>query len=205
MLLVIGIMAIAAAFSIPQVIGARRLIRSSGVTRELISGLRDARQMAVTRRRAVTFQFDTATQQVNIIDHGVNVDGMGVSGISVLTDGSYPNTPGSSVARTVSLTESGLPASEIGFGVPAGVSTQSGKLGDNTTIVAASSLTSNKLNITFEPDGTIINTTGTTKDVAFSIYNTVDPHDTAAAVSILGATGRIKAWRYSASVDKFIE
>jgi prepilin-type N-terminal cleavage/methylation domain-containing protein len=202
-LVVIGVIAIISAIGIPQVVGARRLIRAAGVTQELAGGLRDARQMAISRRRAVTFQYDNDAKQIKIIDHGTNAQGLGVSGPSVMTTSGYPYTAGSSVASTVSLTAGGLPASEIAYGVPAGVPTQVSTLGDKTTLNALT--TNNKLNVTFQPDGTIIGTSGAPSDVAFAIYNSVKPHETAAAVSILGATGRIKSWRYSESAQKFVE
>jgi type II secretory pathway pseudopilin PulG len=202
MVIVVGIIAIIAAIGLPQVIGARRLIRSAGVTREVVGGLRDARQMAISQRRAVTFQYDDDTKNVRLINHGADAGGVGISGVGVLNDGSYPDTAGSSVVSSVALTSNGLPASEIGYGVPSVVGTAAYRLTDNTTLVTP---TEHKLNITFQPDGTIIDSTGAPHDFAFAFYNTASPRETAAAVSVLGATGRIKAWRYSTSVDKFLE
>lgn len=202
MVVVVGAIAIIAAIGIPQVVGARRMIRSVGLTREITGALRDARQMAISHRRAITFQYDDDAKAVTLIDHGITAQGLGKSGVSVLTDGNYPYSTGSSVASTISLTSGGLPASEIGYGLPTGVVLNANKLSDNTTLVA---LTGHRLNITFQPDGTIIDKTGTARDFAFIIYNTVKPKETAAAVSILGVTGRIKAWRYSESVQKFLE
>lgn len=201
-LIAIAIIAIASAITIPQVVGARRAIRAAGVGQDLAGGLRDARQMALTRRRAITFQYDDTVKQIKIIDHGTNAQGLGISGASILTTSGYPNTVGSSVASTISLTAGGLPASEIAYGVPPGTPPLASTLDDKTTLAA---LSSNKLNITFQPDGTILGSGGTPVDVAFSIYNSVQPQGTAAAVSILGATGRIKTWRYSESAKKFVE
>jgi prepilin-type N-terminal cleavage/methylation domain-containing protein len=201
-LTVIGVIAIVSAITIPQVVGARRLLRAAGVTQELAGGLRDARQMAITRRRAVTFQYDDDAKQVKIIDHGINAQTLGVSGASILTASGYPDTTGSSVVSTVSLATGSLPVSEIAYGVPAGVPTQASTLPDKTTLTT---LTNSKLNITFQPDGTVMSSSGATSDFAFAIYNSVMPQETAAAVSILGATGRIKSWRYSKSAQKFVE
>lgn len=202
MVIVVGAIAIIAAIGIPQVVGARRMIRSVGLTREMAGGLRDARQMAISRRRAVTFQYDDDAKVVKLIDHGVNDQGLGKSGITVLTAGNYPYSTGSTVASTMMLTAGGLPASEIGYGLPTGVVLNANKLSDNTTLVE---LSDHRLNITFQPDGTIIDNTGKPRDFAFIIYNKVKPKETAAAISILGITGRIKAWRYSESVQKFLE
>lgn len=204
-LVVMGIIAIVSFVAVPKVLNARRLIRSGGVTQDLVGGLRDARQMAITRRRAITFQYDDAAKQIKIIDHGTDATGLGISGVNVLTNAAYPNTTGSTVASTVLLTASGVPASEIAFGAPSFVSTAAKTLGDKITVAATSALTNQKLNITFQPDGTIIDSNKVPRNVAFAIYNSAAPNGTAAAVSILGATGRIKAWRYSDSAQKFVE
>jgi prepilin-type N-terminal cleavage/methylation domain-containing protein len=202
LVVVVAIISILGAISVQQMISSRRLIRSAAVTREIVSALRDARQMAVSQRRAITFQYDDAKKQINIINHGADADGVGVSGIVVLSASNYPNTTGSSVERTYLLASTGIPASDIAYGLPSGAATGAGTLGDNSTL---SALTNQKLNVTFQPDGSIINSAGTTKDFALFIYNASKPKDTASAVSILGGTGRIKAWRYSKGADKYVE
>lgn len=202
LMITLAIVVIVGAAGIPQLVGSRRILRSAAVTRDVISALRDARQMAISQRRAITFQYDDAGKQINIINHGADAQGVGVSGTGVLSDASYPNTVGSSVVRTVTLASGGVPASEIGYGMPSGLASSVGKLADNTTL---STLTNQKLNITFQPDGTILSSTGATRDFAFFIYNTAKPNDTAMAVSILGGTGRIKAWRYSSSAGIYVE
>jgi prepilin-type N-terminal cleavage/methylation domain-containing protein len=190
------------AISVPQLVASRRAIRSASVTREIASQLRDARQMAISQRRAVTFQYDDSAKSINIINHGADAQGVGVSGVGVLTDSNYPNTAGSFVAYSRSLAAGGVPTSEIAYGLPSGLSSSLGTLGDRTTL---STLSGQNLNITFQPDGTVINSSGATRDFALFIYNTAKPSDTAAAISVLGGTGRVKAWRYSSSVDKFVE
>jgi prepilin-type N-terminal cleavage/methylation domain-containing protein len=202
LLVVMAIVVVLSAVAIPQLVSSRRILRSAGVTRELVSALRDARQMAISERRAITFQYNDATKQVAIINHGVDAQGVGLSGTAVLTGANYPNTAGSSIVRTYSLASGGVAASDIGYGLPSGMTTGLNKLGDNTTL---SALTTQKLNITFQPDGTIINSSGVNCDFALFIYNTSQPRATATAISVLGGTGRIKAWRYSSSADKYVE
>jgi prepilin-type N-terminal cleavage/methylation domain-containing protein len=202
LLIVVAIISVLGAVGVVQLVGARRLLRSAAVTREVASALRDARQMAMSQRRAITFQYDDATKQVSIINHGADAQGIGISGTGVLSAANYPNTTGSSVERTYSLASSGIPASDIGYGLPPGLASSVAKLGDNTSL---SALTNQKLNVTFQPDGSVINSSGATRDVALFIYNTSQPRETAVAVSILGGTGRIKAWRYSSSASKYVE
>lgn len=202
LVIVVTIITILGAVSVQQLLGSRKLIRSAAVTRELAGVLRDARQMAISQRRAITFQYDDSKKQVNIINHGTDSEGVGVSGLVVLTAANYPNSTGSTVERTYSLAASGIPASDIAYGLPPGVPTTLNKLGDNVTL---STLTSQKLNVTFQPDGTVVDKDGNTLDVAIFIYNVSKPKDTASAISVLGGTGRIKAWRYSSGSNKYLE
>lgn len=200
--LALGLASVIAGVSIQQVVATRRLIRAGGLTQELVGGLRDARQMAISRRRAITFQYDDAAKQVKLIDHGVNAQGYGNSGTAVTASGSYPNTPGSSSASTTTLTDGGLTSADIAYGAPSDIPTAASTLPDK---VKVNNLTNKKLNITFQPDGTIVDANNLTRDFALAIYNPANSHDTVTAISILGATGRIKAWRYSDSVKKFVD
>lgn len=202
LVVVIAIIAVLAGVSVQQLIGSRRLIRSAAVSREIVGALRDARQMAVSQRRAITFRYDDSKKQIDIINHGADANGVGVSGLGVLTATNYPNTTGSSIDRTYQLVSTGIPASDIAYGMPSGTASGSGTLGDKTTMTT---LTSQKINITFQPDGSVINDNGTTRDVALFIYNAAKPLDTAMAISVLGGTGRIKAWRYSKGASKYVE
>ncbi|HEV7890789.1 MAG TPA: prepilin-type N-terminal cleavage/methylation domain-containing protein [Pyrinomonadaceae bacterium] len=203
LVIVIAIIFIMTAISVQQAVGSRRLLRSAAITREVVSALRDARQIAISQRRAITFQYDDTKKQINIINHGADVDGVGISGTDLLVDSKYPNTTGSSVERTYQLaSSSGIPASEIAYGLPSGAATSAGTLGDKTALTA---LTNQKLNVTFQPDGSVVSSTGATLDVALFIYNAAKPKETAMAISVLGGTGRIKAWRYSSGADKYVE
>lgn len=202
LVIVLAIISILGAISVQQLVGSRRLIRSAAVTREVVSALRDARQMAISQRRAITFQYDDTNKQINIINHGADGNGVGISGTDVLTASNYPNTPGSSVERTYQLASTGIPASDIAYGLPNGAATSAATLGDKTVLTA---LTNNKLNVTFQPDGSVVSSTGATSDAALFIYNASKPKETAMAISVLGGTGRIKAWRYSSGADKYVE
>lgn len=202
LVVVVAIISILGAVSVQQLIGSRRLIRSAALTREVVGALRDARQMAVSQRRAITFQYDDTKKQINIINHGTDAGGVGVSGLGVLTDSNYPNTTGSSINRTYQLASTGIPASDIAHGLPPGAGTGANKLGDNVTMTT---LTNSKINVTFQPDGSVISNTGETSDVALFIYNAAKPKETAMAISVLGGTGRIKAWRYSIGASKYVE
>lgn len=202
LVVVIAIIAVLAGISVQQLVGSRKLMRSAAVTREVVSALRDARQMAISQRRAITFQYDDTKKQIIIINHGADANTVGISGTGVLTASGYPYTAGSSVERTYQLASTGIPASDIAYGVPTGAGTGSNTLGDKTVLTA---LTNQKVNVTFQPDGSVVNSAGATLDVALFIYNASKPLDTAMAISVLGGTGRIKAWRYSKGASKYVE
>src|SRR5882762_5216350 len=118
-LAVVAIASILTAVAVPQVISARRMIRSASLPREIATQLRYARQQAMSQRQAFTFQYDDSTKQITIIDHQA-------TGATLLSASGYPNTAGSITALTIPLgAGGGLPASEISFGVPTGISVTS--------------------------------------------------------------------------------
>ena len=103
LLIVIAIIAILSVIALPQMAAHRRLIRSTTMTREIMSQLRYARQLAMSQRGAFTFQYNDVAKQINII-------GPIPAGTAALADGAYPNNPGSSVVARVSLAQGGVPA-----------------------------------------------------------------------------------------------
>jgi type II secretory pathway pseudopilin PulG len=192
-LIVVALIGVLSALAVPQMISQRRLIRSAAFTREIITQIRLARQQAMSQREAVTLQYNQTQRQLVLIEHNA-------SGPTVLADPGYPNTAGSSVIRTTPLAVGGLPASEISYGIPAGLPT--GALDDGVTRTA---LSSSKVNITFQPDGSVIDANGNPLNRALFLYNSKAPNETAAAISVLGAAGRVKLWRYNSNVNKYVE
>jgi hypothetical protein len=194
-LAVVAIATILTAVAVPQVISARRLIRSASLPREIATQLRYARQQAMSQRQAFTFVYNDSTKQISIIDHQA-------TGYALLNASGYPNTAGSVTALTVPVGGGGgLPASEVSFGVPNGITVTS--LDDTSTPTALSA--SNKLTITFQPDGTVLDANGNFDKRTLFFYNNKIPNQTACAISVLGSAGRIKIWRYTASASKYVE
>jgi prepilin-type N-terminal cleavage/methylation domain-containing protein len=194
LLIVITIMAIVLSIALPQLMAARRLQRLSALPRQVLSQLRLTRQQAMSQRRAVTFQYDDQRKQVMIIAHQE-------SGVAVLTNPNYPNTAGSTQQSLTPLTGQGIDAAEISYGIPPGLPT--GTLGDGTN---PSPLSVNKqVNITFQPDGSVIGANGQPIDSALFFFNARLPRETASAVSILGGAGRAKIWRYNWSANQYVE
>ena len=202
--MVVAIAALIGAAALPQIINSRRLIRSVSLPREVATQLRYTRQQAMSQRQAFTFQYDDSTKTIKIFDHN-NVDNASsscnITGIQVLSAAGYPNTACTTTLMTIPLaTGAGLPASEVSYGIPSGISGSA--LDDGNTIT---SLVNSKVNITFQSDGTVVDTSGNFARPTLFFYNNVMPSQTAAAISVLGAAGRIKVWRYSTSASKFAE
>jgi Tfp pilus assembly protein FimT len=201
-LIVVIIGALMTSFAIPQMLASRRLQRSTVLAREVLAQLRFTRQQAMSQRQAFTFQYDNSTKTIKIFDHQNNNNGNPaclMPGTQVLTTLNYPNTACSVTALTVPLAST-VPASEITYGVPSGISNSN--LGDGSTLTA---LSGTVVNITFQPDGTVMDSSKNYVNKSLYFYNSVVPTQTATAISVLGAAGRVKVWRYSTSASKYSE
>jgi len=204
--MVVAIVTVITAAAVPQMLSARRLLRSAAFSREVATQLRFARQQAMSQRQAVTFQYDNSTKTVRIFDHN-NVDNVNpacnMSGRNVLTATNYPNTSCSTTILTVPIaTGTGLPASELSYGIPSTITATT--LDDGNTMTALSGSPA-AINITFQSDGSVIDSTGAFARPTMFFYNNQVPKQTACAISVLGGAGRIKVWRYSTSVNKYAE
>ena len=200
---VVAIMCLVMVIAIPQIVGARRNMRASAGPAEVKAQLRYARQQALGLARAVTFQYDTLTREINVIQHNrvypVAGGGTTMAGTPVLNDGGYPLTPGYTLLRTIPLAAGGIEPDEIAYGLPPGAPTT--PLADTTRLTAP---VNNQINITFQPDGSVIDATGATANFAMMFYHPDYAEATARAVSVLGATGRVKVWRYT-DVQTWVE
>jgi prepilin-type N-terminal cleavage/methylation domain-containing protein len=215
LLIVVTITGILTAIAVPQMLAQRRLTRSNAVTREIMTQMRYARQLAMSqagakgspandplRRVAYTFQYDDVNKQIKII-------GPIPSGALALVDPLYPyNGSLTKPVVTDNLTQGGLTSSEISYGIPTasnlptGAYVPTGALGD---FVVMTPLTNNIINITFQPDGSVINAAGAPLDRAMFIFNNKAAQSTAAAISVIGASGRVKVWRYSVNGNSYNE
>ena len=117
----------------------------------------------------------------------------------MLADPSYPNTAGSVVVSSTPLAEAEI-SSEINYGIPAGLPTSA--LSDG---IAMTPLFNNRFTVTFQPDGSVIDAAGDPQGRAMFIFNTRVASATASAISIMGASGRVKLWRYNAGANLYAE
>ena len=196
---VVAIVAIGSAIAVPQMIAQRRLMRSNAVIREVMAQLRYTRQQAMSQRQSFTFQYNDATKQIVIIDH----NNTNAAPTAVFLDPTYPNTAGSSIVRTISLLQGGLASSELAYGIPTSLpTTAQGTLGDGAS---RTNLGGNTVNITFQPDGSVIDVNGNPDNRAIFFYNNRAPSQTAAAISVMGSAGRVKIWRFDSNANRYAE
>ena len=180
LIVVLLIIAILIVLALPQLISSRRAFRFSGVQRIIAASLSDARQEAMSQRTPVTVRYSDATKR--IIIHGGNF-----------------GAQGDAKNRSAELTGSGLEQNELVYGQPGGAPSA---LGDSVTITA---LTAGEAVVTFHADGSVIDAANHPHNNGLFFYNANYPDDMAFAVSVLGAGGRVKIWRYNKNTTSYVE
>ncbi len=181
LLIVLIIIAILAVIALPQIIASRRAFRFSGMQRQVAATLNEARQEAMTERAPVTARYQDSDKTIVIYGGKFGAAGAGAN-------------------RVEQLSGAGVSQGEIIYGRPSGIST--GALADGTNVTAISG---GKVEITFQADGAVVDASNNPDNRALFFYDSYSPSKTAFAVSVLGAAGRIKLWRYSAGVNSYVE
>jgi Tfp pilus assembly protein FimT len=189
LLIVVALLTIMAAFAVPQVIAMRRIVRFNGLQREIISQLRLARQLAMSQRQVMRFRYDNTNKQILIIDNQER--GTAANPIA-------NNTSNDVIVKTTSLVGSGVPAGEIAYGQPSGAPTS---LPDGVSLNA---LSNGLVEVIFQPDGSVLDSSGNPSNAALFFYDSKAPAQTAIAISVLGAGGRVKNWRYSPNASVYV-
>ena len=135
----------------------------------------------MSQRAPVTFRYDDANKR--IIIYGGKFGALGDLG-NQKTD--FANT--------------GLLPGEINYGRPSGASTAA--LGDGSNMNA---LTAGVVDITFQADGSVVDASNNPINKALFFFDSKSQKDTAFAISVLGAGGRTKVWRYSKGINAYVE
>ena len=180
LLIVLFIISIISVIALPQINAARRAFRFSGMQRQIAGFLTEARQQAMAQRKAITARYKDSEKEI------------------VIYGGSF-GTVNDSKNRIEQLYGSGIGKGEIIFGRPQGAANA---LNDGTKLEP---LNSGMVEITFQPDGSVLDASGNPENKTLFFYHKKDAKQMAFAVSVLGAGGRIKLWRYSRSVNKYVE
>lgn len=181
LLIVVLIISILVVLALPQLIASRRAFRFTGLQRQVAATLTETRQEAMSQRTPVTFRYDDATKKIYV--HGGNLGAFG-----------------DSRNRIVQLTGSGLEAEEIAYGRPSGAPASALADTSNMTPLASGAAT-----ITFQSDGSVIDAANNPQNNAVFFNDANYPSDMAFAVSVLGAGGRVKVWRYNKNIQSYVE
>lgn len=206
LMIVIATIVVISAIAIPGLNNSRRLLVSAGLPREILTLLRYTRQQAISQMTVHTLRFDNITKVITITNNretGVTYDP--TLDIMVRLPGNTAATA-NAVADTVveqyALTKSGIFASDIMIGTPSVQAIV--PLGDGVNVVMPTVAT-NQIVITFQPDGSVVDALNRPLNRSLFIYNRQIPNQSAFALSVLGATGRAKMWRYDSSAKTYFE
>jgi len=181
LLIVLLIISILVVLALPQITASRRLLRFSGIQRQLGTSLNEARQNAMSQRKVVTFRYDDANKRI------------------IIYGGSF-GALGDAKNQKTDFATSGLLPGEIVYGRPSGASAAA--LGDSSDMTA---LSGNAVDITFQTDGSVVDASNNPVNKALFFYDKKSKKDGAFAVSVLGAGGRTKVWRYSKGANIYVE
>ncbi len=181
LIIVLLIISILIVIALPQIITSRRLVRFSSLQRQVTTTLREARQEAVSQRLSITVRYDDTNKRMLV--YGGRFGGIG--------------TPQNLL---VNFADEGLIIDEIMYGKPAGAS--GAALGDGSNI---ETLVGGKAEIVFQADGTVVDASNNPQNKALFFFDSKSPSGVAFAVSVLGAGGRVKIWRYSSGTNSYVE
>ena len=179
-IIVLLIIAILVVLALPQISASRRLSRFSGFQRQISTSLNEAKQNALAHKTATTFRYDNAAKRVII--YGGNLGALGSVG-----------------NRTTDFADSGLLPEDVVYGYPPGAAAV---LGDGSNITG---LSADTVDVTFQADGSVINTGDGAASKALYFYDKFGRKQGAFAISISCADGRMKTWRYSKAINRYIE
>lgn len=179
LIIVLLIIAIIAVIAMPQVISAKRLWHFSGFQRQVVTCLREARQEAISQRTPITFQYDDSNKKL------------------VLYGGAFGSL-GDSRNRVYPITSNFR--NEIIYGKVAGASAAALSNGINLT-----DLNNQKVEIRFQSDGSVIDSANNLQNTGLFFYNVRTSGETAFAISILGAGGMTKVWRFNQTNNTYVE
>lgn len=207
--IVVAIIIIISAIALPQLLGARRHFRFHGLAQEVVNQMRQARQQAMSQRQVMRFRYNDTNKTIVIIDsndHGTPADPLATTTEDRFADAVLP--------RITMLQSSGVGVSQpdITCGVPGGAPTIPTTLADTTTQTSMTTLPAlagqaavNGIEVIFQPDGSVVNAAGVPLNSAIYIYDSQNARGTLRAISVLGASGRVKLWRYNENGNTFEE
>lgn len=181
LVIVLLILAVLIVLALPQINASRRAFRFTSMQRQVASTLNETRQEAMAQRTPITVRYDDTSKK--FIVHGGKFGAFGDAG-----------------NRSIELSGSGLETGDIAYGRPSGAPTDA--LADTSNMTP---LTADAASIVFQPDGSVVDAANNPQNNALFFCHRTHPNEMAFAVSVLGAGGRIKVWRYNQSTNVYVE
>jgi len=181
LIIVLLIIAILVVLALPQMTASRRLFRFAGLQRQVAASLNEARQEAMSQRAPVSFRYDDDKKQASIYG------------------GSF-GAAGASTNKVIDMSGNGLSSADIVYG--RSPDAPNSALSDTSKMTALSGKT---VSITFLTDGSVVDAGNVPTNNALYFYNSKNPSESAFAVSILGAGGRVKLYRYNKAIKTYVE
>jgi prepilin-type N-terminal cleavage/methylation domain-containing protein len=186
LMVVLAIVGVLAGMAVMQLGTSRDSARADGAMRVLLSQLNQAREMAITQRRYIRVTFDVANTQISVVREDTTTTTTTLSSVPfeggmkfVLVSG-VPDTPdhfNASLTAPTSFTSSG------------------------GTFPSASGATEVAK---FTPDGTLIDWNGRTANLSVFVALSNTNNRSVRAVTVLGATGRVRAYGWNGVVWKAV-
>lgn len=179
--IVLLVCAIIAVLALPHFMSSKQLRVFSEFQQRVVAGMNEARNQAMTQKKRITFRYEDSRKR------------------AVLWGGSF-GPAGDAKNKLVDLTVEGLDFSDVRYGQPEGVDVD--RLADTSR---AATLENGVVELTFEPDGTMVDGSRFPLSRAIFFYHDKYRIDSAFAISVLGGSGRVKAWRYRTSANTYLE
>lgn len=181
LIIVLLILAILVVLALPQMISSQRAFRFAGMKRQVAASLNEARYEAMSQIKPITFHYDDANKRI------------------VLSGGKF-GALGDAKNQTTGLSGTGLEPNDIIYGRPGSATTSPLADTANLTPLVAGAAT-----ITFSSDGSVLDAAKHPHNSALFFYHNIYQEDMAFAISVLGAGGRVKIWRYNKAGNSYVE
>jgi Tfp pilus assembly protein FimT len=188
LLVVMGIIMVIASMAIFSYNNVLPTIRADAAMQYFEAQLRQAREVSVDQRRNIQVTFK-GTGELVTVRQNLNITTTPPTVISTTTLSDYILDPNQMVYAVLT----GVPDTPDRFNTPSVCVTSSGICFNSSACGTPAAL---PCTITFQSDGTVVNSSGAYINGTIFMGNAGNSL-TARAITILGATGRIKGYRYN--------
>jgi prepilin-type N-terminal cleavage/methylation domain-containing protein len=185
-MLVLAIAGVLSGMAAIQMGSSKDAGRADGAMRVVLSQLNQARELAITQRRYMRVTFDVTNTQLSVIREDTSTTTTTLSTVPFEGGVKYQLISAAGIGITTDTPDSFGMSAPVSF-IAAGVTSLSAT---GTSTVAK-----------FTPDGTLVDWNGQTANMSIFVAMPNNPR-TARAVTVLGATGRIRAYGWTGKLWK---